>query len=166
MRGFRSLMSAFLGALFLFAATAHAADTGTLEARVKLIEDHMAIERLLMEYGRALDNRDFTTYSHLFAANGEWIGQGGLGPFKGPAAIQAGMEKAFNAAATDIPKGMNFHLLTNAIIDVKGDRATAISKWVFVRMQGAKPEASLAGQYADELVRENGGWKFLKRVAK
>jgi uncharacterized protein (TIGR02246 family) len=165
MRALRSLLSACVGALFVFAATANAAAPTTLEARIKQMEDHMAIERLLMEYGRSLDDRDFAAYSHLFATNGEWIGGGGLGPFKGQAAIQAGMEKAFSAA-TDIPKGTNFHLLTNAIIDIKGDHATASSKWVFVRMQGAKPEASLAGRYEDELIRENGSWRFLRRVAK
>jgi ketosteroid isomerase-like protein len=165
MTRFRTMATAWVGALMIgaFASAAFAAEPATLEARVKQIEDRAAIERVLMEYGRSLDNRDFATYSHLFAANGEW--SGGFGTFRGPAAIQAAMEKAF-AGGTDIPKGTNFHILTNAIIDVQGDRATAASKWLFVKMDKSKPEATLAGRYDDLFVRENGVWKFQQRVAK
>jgi hypothetical protein len=135
-----------------------------LEARVQRIEDRMEIERLLMEYGRSLDNRDFATYSSLFASNGEW--NGGLGTHRGPAAIQAAMEKSFGTA-TDIPKGTNYHLLTNAIIDIDGDRATAVSKWAFVRLEENKPsQIAMSGRYEDTLIRENGKWKFLRRVAR
>jgi len=117
-----------------------------------------------MEYGRSLDNRDFVTYSGLFASNGEWIGS--MGTYRGPAAIRAAMEKSF-ATATDIPKGANYHLLTNAIIDIDGDRATAESKWAFVMLEEKKPpQTAFAGRYLDTLIRENGQWKFLRRQAK
>jgi hypothetical protein len=132
------------------------------EARIQRIEDHLAIERLLMEYGRALDNRDFDAYSQLFAKNGSWSGS--LGTFTGPAAIKAAMLKAFaGSGMTNI--GSNFHVLTNPIIDIDGDTATASSKWTFMRMVDNKPVIALSGGYADKLVRENGTWKFLSRVA-
>jgi 3-phenylpropionate/cinnamic acid dioxygenase small subunit len=127
------------------------------------IEDHMAIERLLVEYGRTLDNRDFAAYSHLFAQNGEW--KGAQGAYKGPAAIQAAMEKIFTAAATDIPKGQNFHVMSNFIIDVQGNRATASSLFIFYKMNKGKPEPTVAGRYEDILMRENGVWRFLQRTA-
>jgi hypothetical protein len=139
-----------------------AAEPANLATRVQQIEDREAIQRLLMEYGRSLDNRDFATYSHLFASNGEWSGS--FGTFRGPAAIQAAMEKAF-ANAKDIPKGTNFHMMSNVIIDLQGDRATASSKWIFFKMDKSKPEGAIAGRYDDVLIRENGAWKFLKRVA-
>ena len=135
----------------------------SLETRVQRIEDHTAIERVLMEYGRSLDNRDFAAYSHLFASNGEWSGT--LGTYRGPAEIQTAMEKSF-ASATDIPKGANYHLLTNAVIDIDGDHAKAESKWAFVTLEEKKPpQIAAAGRYQDTLVRENGQWKFLRRVA-
>ncbi len=162
----RRILIAFLIAGAAALAVTHAASPPSkesLEARVQRIEDHTAIERLLMEYGRSLDNRDFVTYSHLFASNGEWSGT--LGTYRGPAAIQAAMEKSF-ASATDIPKGANFHLLTNAIIDIDGDRAKAESKWAFVMLEEKKPpQIAFAGRYQDTLIRENGQWKFLRRVA-
>jgi ketosteroid isomerase-like protein len=140
----------------------HAAAPSTAEARIQMIEDRTAIERVLLEYGRSLDNRDFATYSRLFAKDGEWIGA--LGAFHGPAAIQAAMEKIF-ANAKEIPKGSNFHVMSNFIIDIEGDRATARSHFVFYKMEGNKPQAEVAGRYEDVLIRENGAWKFLTRTA-
>jgi uncharacterized protein (TIGR02246 family) len=134
-----------------------------LEWRVQRNEDVQAIERLLLEYGRTLDARDFAAYTRLFAKDGEW--QGALGTFRGPATIQAEMEKIF-ARASDIPKGSNFHVMSNFIIDVRGDRATADSLFVFYTMDGARPTPAVAGRYQDVLVREDGQWRFLRRVVR
>ncbi len=74
------------------------------------------------------------------------------------------MDKAFNVTAKPNGDG-SFHLITNPIIEVHGDQATAISKWTFVRIVDKKPVIAIAGRYDDELVRENGHWRFLHRVA-
>ena len=132
------------------------------EERLQRIEDHIAIERLIMDYGVALDKRDFDAYSSLFAKNGSWSGS--IGTFTGPAAIKAAMLKAF-AGPGSKNIGSNFHVLTNPIIDITGDTATATSKWTFMRMVDNKPVIALAGGYEDKLIRENGKWKFLARVA-
>ena len=56
--------------------------------------------------------------------------------------------------------------MTNEIIEVNGDRATVWSKWTYMtRSVDNKPVPALAGHYDDIVVRENGEWKFLKRVA-
>lgn len=143
-------------------ASARAADSDAREMRLRGLEDHIEIERLLMQYGAALDSRDFDAYSQLFASSGIW--QGGLGSFQGPEAIKAGMLKAFGAPGAPPPTG-TFHLLTNPIIEVQGDHATAASRWTFWRMIDGKPVVQLAGRYDDTLIREKGRWKFLKRVA-
>lgn len=132
----------------------------SLSARVQRLADIEEIRALLIDYGRHLDNRDFAAYSRLFAADGEWAG--GFGTVKGPAAIQAFMEK-------NIPgpnRGNTYHLLSNFVIEVHGDTATAWSRWAFVT-GGAenKPTISQGGRYDDLLVRENGRWKFKRRVA-
>jgi hypothetical protein len=142
-------------------AKSEAAQPSSLAARVQELEDHIAIERLLMQYGVALDSRDFATYSQLFAREGTWSGS--IGTFKGPAAIKEAMEKAFRSDAPG-PNG-TFHLLTNPIIEVHGDRATAHSKWTFCRMAGTTPTIALAGSYEDTFVREGGVWRFSSRVA-
>ena len=59
----------------------------------------------------------------------------------------------------------SYHINTNFQIDVNGDRATARSRHLLV-MRGPKGEPTpvLAGRYEDELIREDGQWKILRRV--
>jgi uncharacterized protein (TIGR02246 family) len=141
-------------------APAAAQNNQSLTARIQRLEDTEEIRTLLLNYGRYLDARDFAAYSHLFAKDGEWAG--GFGTVKGPTAIQAFMEK-------NIPgpnKDHNYHLLTNFVIDVHGDTATAWSRWTFVVPGPDKrPAMAQGGRYDDILVREDGRWKFKRRVA-
>ena len=154
-----------MGLLVLACAFPPSAPTAAAasDSRIQQLEDRLAIEHLLTEYGRTLDNRDFAAYSKLFAMNGEW--KGALGTYRGPAAIQAAMEKIFTDAAADIPRGRNFHVMSNFDVSVQGDRATARSMFIFYKMEGSKPEAAVAGRYEDILIRENGVWRFLQRTA-
>jgi uncharacterized protein (TIGR02246 family) len=155
-----------LPAVFAFAAlvnlsaqtpkTANSDDS--LAARLQRFEDKAAIEAVLLDYGRYLDSRDFAGYASLFARDGQWIGGFGTVP---AAEIKAFMEKAMGTQNT----AKNYHLLSNFVITVNGDTATAWSRWAFVvpGQQGAT--IAQVGRYDDELVRENGRWKFKKRVA-
>lgn len=139
---------------------ASAEDQSPLAARVQRLEDIEEIRVLLLNYGRYLDAHDFAAYSHLFAKDGEWVG--GFGSVRGPAAIQAFMEK-------NIPgpnRGNTYHLLSNFVIDVHGDTATAWSRWAYVTPNAEqRPAMAQAGHYDDTLVREGGHWKFKRRVA-
>src|SRR5947207_4189985 len=90
-----------------------------LAERVQHLEDIESIRLVLMNYGRFLDARDFQSYSRLFAKDGEW--SGGLGTVKGPAEIQAFMEKNIGSPN----RAKNYHLLSNFVIDVQRDKATA-----------------------------------------
>jgi ketosteroid isomerase-like protein len=154
MRAARSLA---LAALLLSTASAQ---KPTVEARLQRLEDIDQIRTVLLNYGRFLDARDFAAYSRLFAKDGEWIG--GFGTVQGPAAIQAFMEKNIAGPNT----GNTYHILSNFEIEVHGDTATAWSRWAYVT-PGADgwPVIAQGGRYDDTLVRENGAWKFKRRVA-
>jgi SnoaL-like domain len=136
------------------------AETPSLTARIQRLEDIEEIRVLLLNYGRYLDAHDFAGYSHLFAKDGEWTG--GFGSVRGPAAIQAFME-------TNIPgpnTGNTYHLLSNFVIEVHGDTATAWSRWAYITPNADKrPAMAQAGHYDDQLVRENRHWKFRRRIA-
>lgn len=131
--------------------------------RLQQLEDREAIRQLLMDYGRFLDQRDFESFSNLFAQkDGEW--NGGMGVAKGPQAIRRLMEETIgkNTEQTAAP---NFHIFTNETIQLNGDSAEATTKWIFV-IQGAggQPQPLYLGHYEDSMVREKGRWKFLRRV--
>jgi uncharacterized protein (TIGR02246 family) len=132
----------------------------SVAARLQQLVDKEEIEQLLLDYGRHLDSHDFGAYSALFAKDGEWVG--GFGSVSGPANIKAFMEKNMG---TQPNVAKNYHLLSNFVITVNGDTATAWSRWAFVVPGERGAAISQAGRYDDTLVRENGRWRFKKRVA-
>ena len=127
---------------------------------MKHLEDLQEIRTVLTNYGRFLDARDFSSYSRLFAKDGEWIG--GLGKVQGPAAIQAFMERA---SALPIPATIitSYRISKSTCTAI---RATAWSRWAFV-VPGPdkKPVMAQGGHYDDTLVRENGRRRFKRRTA-
>ena len=142
------------------AQTSRPSTDDSIAARLQRVEDKEEIQRLLLEYGRTLDARDFAGYSALFARDGEWVG--GFGSVTGPANIKAFMEKNMG---TQPNTAKNYHLLSNFVITVSGDTATAWSRWAFVVPGAQGATIAQAGRYDDTLVRENGRWRFKKRVA-
>jgi len=167
-RGIRVQVAAvLLTALVLTPAPLHAQQgekkPESLAARIQRLEDIDEIRTLLTNYGRFLDAHDLRAYAHLFASDGEWVG--GFGSAKGPDGILALMEKNLPARPAGSP-GNTYHLLTNFLVDVHGDTASAWSRWTFVTMSADnKPSMLYGGHYDDTLVREAGQWKFKRRVA-
>lgn len=135
----------------------------SLAVRMQKLEDREEIRQLLKDYGRFLDQRDFASFSQLFAEReGEWIG--GFGKAKGSAAIRKLMEDTIGQS-TDKKAPPNYHLFMNDSIRVSGKQAEATTKWLFM-VQGEKggPQPMYLGHYEDTFIRENGRWKFLKRT--
>ncbi len=159
------LRNAALMAAVLLLSTAPQAQRATqpkesVETRLQRFEDKEEIQSLLLDYGRFLDSRDFKSYASLFAKDGEWVG--GFGSVSGPANIQAFMEKNMGTGPN---RANNYHLLSNFVITVQGDTAMAWSRWAFVVPGQGGATISQAGRYDDTLVRENGRWRFKRRVA-
>jgi len=158
----------FGAALVLTGAEVFAQTPATIQAlaaRVEALEAQEAIRQLWADYGRTLDARDFAAFSTLWAREATYGGTAAAPGAKGPAAIGALLEKAIGTNYPD-SKGKNFHLYFNESIDVHGDRATAVSKggYVMATPDNTKADFLLLAEYRDELVKEDGQWKFLKRV--
>jgi hypothetical protein len=165
------LVAVFAGPAIPASAQAGRSATPTLEAlaaRLKHFEDKEEITNILINYGSALDSRDFKTYAGLFTKDGSW--SGGTGSVSGgPQAIYEFMTKnigGVRAGGTPRPIafGSSYHIMSSFKIDVTGDTATASSRWAFVTAARG-PGIQVAGRYEDTLVREDGVWKIKSRQA-
>jgi uncharacterized protein (TIGR02246 family) len=134
----------------------------SVERRLQRVEDKLAIERVINEYAAALDARDIETYVALFAKNGEWI-NGSL-VRKGEDEIRALVVGLWRSSPAAAVPNQTFEIVSNPEIEVDGDRATVRSRHLLMRNPEGAPRPVLAGRYEDELVREDGKWKFLRRV--
>jgi 3-phenylpropionate/cinnamic acid dioxygenase small subunit len=138
-------------------------DLESLAARLDVLEAREEIRALIMAYGQAHDNRDYRTFSTLFASNGEWVG--GLGSAKGPQAIFELMDRTIGHNPQPNGSG-TYHVMTNDQIKIDGERASATTKWLYVTPgENNTPTLVFLGRYVDQFIRENGEWKFLRREA-
>lgn len=125
--------------------------------------DRAAIHQLLVEYGSTLDARDFDGFAALFARDGSYVAGNG----EGVSGTRAGamMQQVFadNALGFREP---NYHLFFNEVVDLTGpDSATATSMSLYmVPGDDGTPVPAMMARYEDQLVREQGQWKFAKRV--
>ncbi|HEV2239945.1 MAG TPA: nuclear transport factor 2 family protein, partial [Streptosporangiaceae bacterium] len=138
------------------------------DARLRRLEDLEQIQRLFIEYKTVLDRKDFSGYAALFAEDGEFVA-GGTQQAKGRAAIQALVEAMPGIDLLGAEVGDDFHLVINPQVELDpgdADRARAQSTWLYgVRGEDGAPVLSKLGHYDDELVREGGRWRFLRREA-
>src|SRR5690606_23261912 len=132
-------------------------------ARLAQLEHREQIRQLLVDYGAALDRRDFAAFVALFAEDVEYAGGGA--PVHGRTAIQAQLQTIIGGNPSNLP-GPNFHLSFNPSIVLDGDRATATSLGAYTAPDAAGGATRLVFfvWYEDEFVRGQEGWKFQRRV--
>ncbi|MEO6341436.1 MAG: nuclear transport factor 2 family protein [Caulobacteraceae bacterium] len=169
--GFRShrlRVMAMALAVFAVASPAKAAavQQPSMAMRLQILEDKEAIRSLMERFYEYEETGDRQSYANLFAKDGELVLR--LGTTKGgPAGILASMSRRPVAANAPPPNPNRMrHLMSNAHIEVKGDTATAVSRFTLLvpAEDNRTTRVGGTGRYIDKLVRENGEWKFLKRV--
>lgn len=134
-------------------------EVSALASRVRQLEDLEEIRALLYAYGRLLDERDLAGYAALFARSGTWTGPY-IGSAAGPAAIEDLMRRKLEDAAPG-----SHHIMSNMMIHLSTDRSRAFSRWTYIIPGPAgSPSLALCGHYDDELVREDGRWKYQSRI--
>ena len=150
---------AVVAGVLTMAPAAYAAPGDPVSAQE--LSDREAVRDVLLEYGRAFDERRLEDYANLFAADGEWVG--GPTVARGPAEVLEMVRRTVSEIPS-APGARNFHVMTNMMIEVDGDTATAWSRYTFY-MPGAdgQPDPVVTGVYDDKLVRADGKWKFLRR---
>jgi 3-phenylpropionate/cinnamic acid dioxygenase small subunit len=120
--------------------------------------DKMAIHELLSEYCFCVDGRRWPALRQLFTDDAEWIA-----PY---AHARTGEEVVALMDSLIPPRGEGperKHLVSNLVVRLDGDRASAVSNFVVVRQEGGGIIPSVVGTYVDELRREGGQWKFRRR---
>ena len=145
------------------ALAAPAAQAGEAVASLSAQElsDREQIRTLLLNYGRYFDERRLEEYANLFAENGEWVG--GPTVARGPAEVLEMVTRTVAEIPT-APGRRNFHVMTNMIVAVDGDEATAWSRYTFYMPgEDGQPDPVVTGVYDDRLIRVDGEWKFLRR---
>jgi len=134
----------------------------SIEDRLLRLEAKEEIRDLLLAYCEALDGRDTQGFADLFTSDGEWTG--GIGSSRTPAGIKAMLDNLFGQGTGR--KLQAHHMIGNMMIKVDADTATARSRWMWVTAaQDGRPVMTRGGRYEDELVREDGTWKFRRRQA-
>lgn len=134
--------------------------TDSLEQRLRELEDRFAIQRLLTDYGRTLDARDSAGFAALFAREGAWIAPPDFHTV-GPEAIKAMIDRMLD----NTPPSARAHYITNLSIDLDGDTARAHCRFILVEpIADGSPRIRLSGHYDDDLIREDGQWRYLRRT--
>ena len=129
-----------------------------LEVRLRRLEDLEEIRQLFIDYGHHLDAGDTAAYASLFASDGEIL-LGPLGRAKGPDAIRKLMDRVLEGTVGDA-----YHVISSPRIDLAGDEATSEVMWTVVRRgRDGEPQVTGLGRHQDELVREDGRWRFRSR---
>jgi uncharacterized protein (TIGR02246 family) len=138
--------------------TPDAAALAELAARVQRLEDLLEIHQLFVDYGRHLDAGDFDAYAELFAAEGEVL-LGPMGRARGRTAIKELMTNVLAGS-----QGSSVHVISSPVVTLDGDRATSQVMWTVVqRDDRGQPQLGMVGRHEDQLVREEGRWRILRR---
>ena len=124
-----------------------------------VVEDVYEIEKLKARYSNAVDGgwtgftpHDADAVLALFTEDGAWDG-GAFGGGQGHAGIREYM------ATGEAIMPFAFHHISNPLIEVDGNRATA--RWHAVLAVTAENQAKLhVGIYDDQMVRSPDGWRF------
>ncbi len=124
-----------------------------------LLEDIHEIQKLKARYADAVDGgwtgvtpHDADAVIELFVPDGAWD-SGAFGGGKG----HDGIREYMLTGAAIMP--FAFHHISNPLIEVDGDRATA--RWHAMLAVSAEQQAKLhVGIYDDRMIRTADGWRF------
>jgi len=126
------------------------------------ISDRIRINDLLIRYTRAIDTKDWNLLDSCFIpdADVDYTASGGVAG-KYPE-VRAWLAKAL------APFPITAHYITNSMVDLRGDRASArtlvLNPMFFANPDGSLHDFTVGATYVDELVWTDAGWRIARRV--
>jgi hypothetical protein len=131
-----------------------------MEARVRIMEDEMAIVRLISSYGPTVDSGQSQVAAALWTANGTYD-VGGMEAFAGTEAIAALFDRESHQG---LIRGGAGHVLNQPWVRVVGDRAVALGYSVVFKWDGRAFEVFRVSANRWELERRMEGWRVVQRT--
>jgi ketosteroid isomerase-like protein len=132
----------------------------SIEARLRAVEDHIAVTQLVSAYGYAIDGRNKEVIGDLYAEDGVYT-VGDAGTFEGRAAIRsiADMEEH-----VEIVEAGCAHISTAPHVVIDGDRAAATCHTLVARNGDAGFFIWRLSASRIECARKpDGGWEIARR---
>ena len=123
-----------------------------------VLEAKDAIRELMAAYAQALDACRFADVAACFAPDGEWTTD--YGAARGPAEIEAFI-RGIVPVKGEGPQRK--HYITNIIIAVDGDTASAVSDYLIVRESENGLIPVMGGTYRDKFIKTPAGWRFSRK---
>ena len=123
-----------------------------------VLEAKDEIRELMAAYAQALDACRFADVAACFAPDGEWTTD--YGAARGPAEIEAFI-RGIVPVKGEGPQRK--HYITNTIIKVDGDTASAVSDYLIVREAEAGLIPVMGGTYRDKFIKTPAGWRFSRK---
>lgn len=119
--------------------------------------DDETIRNTFARYCQAIDDRSADDLAELFSEDGIWITPG--------ATHQGRDEIRGRVLSLDAPLAHRQvkHITVNSVIEVAGDRASAVSDFIVVQQRSAGGVVLRVGRYHDRLVRTSGRWLVAER---
>lgn len=127
---------------------------------LQTLSDRAEILEVLSRYGRALDTKDWDLMRTVFDKDGSAdfaIGR----PFEGIDDVIVGCRSQMDFLDN------TQHFMGNHEIEIDGDRARGRCQLIgsaFLQTKAGAPSACLRGEYVDEYVRTDEGWRIADRV--
>ncbi|PZF85041.1 hypothetical protein C1I99_29955 [Micromonospora deserti] len=121
------------------------------------VADRVEIMELLGRHQIYIDLKDADGYAGLYAEDGSYES-----PFGGSTGRAAIKELFLGLQASGFTAGKR-HMSGPAMIDIDGERATALSYYWVAETEG-DPGVYATGSYRDELIKADGRWLISRRV--
>lgn len=132
----------------------------TIEDRLRFLEDHFELTRLLHDYQRFTDGADPAAWANCWTEDAVVARAGADEPMRGRQELAEGVAQSIAQFDT------RQHVLTNPSFQIDGDRASGVCGLIYTgRPTGAEVEdyVQFGGTYRWGFLRTPQGWKIATR---